>query len=398
LRELSATLEARVADRTRQLSALYDISSLAARAVNPDILLRESLVRTLPAMQCELGAIWLADEKRDQAEPARLRLVAQQGFPPTAAADQMMTPATDGLFARMAAERQPVLVTDLAADPAVPAAMAGLAAHAMLIAPLCAGEQVLGAIGLLRGAGQAFRDGERALLANIAGQLGSAVESQRLRGIAERSALLEERQRLARDLHDSVTQSLYSVTLFAQASRGSVRVGNLPLTQQYVSRLSEMAQQALKEMRWLIYELRPALVEELGLVGALQRRLDMVERRAGVEAQFTVGEIGELEAGLETAVYQIAQEALTNILKHAAATYVAVRLTADGRDLCLEIEDNGKGFDPAEKDKGAGLGLASMRERAGQLGGALAIASRPGQGTRIRLTVPHRAAHTEEAR
>jgi signal transduction histidine kinase len=139
-------------------------------------------------------------------------------------------------------------------------------------------------------------------------------------------------------------------------------------------------------------------VEELGLVGALQRRLDMVERRAGVEAQLTVGEIGELEAGLETTVYQIAQEALTNILKHAAATYVAVRLTADGRDLCLEIEDNGKGFDPAEKDKGAGLGLASMRERAGQLGGALAIASRPGQGTRIRLTVPHRAAHTEEAR
>jgi signal transduction histidine kinase len=370
------------------LSALYDISSLAERAANPDILLKESLVRTMPAMQCDVGAIWLADEKRDQAEPARLRLVAQHGFPPTAVPDQMMTPAADGLFARMAAERQPVLVTDLAAGAAVPAAMAGLDDHTMLIAPLCAGEQVLGVIGLLRGNGQAFREGERALLANIAGQLGSAVESQRLRQVAERSALLEERQRLARDLHDSVTQSLYSVTLFVQALRSSLRVGNRTLMQQYADKLSETAQQALKEMRWLVYELRPALVEELGLVEAVRRRLEMVERRAGVGVEFSAGEIGELDAELESAVYQIAQEALTNTLKHAAATFISVQMGLAGPDLYLEIADDGKGFDLAAVQDDAGIGLASMRERAGRLGGSLAITSKPGRGARIRLTVP----------
>ena len=388
LRELSASLETRVADRTRQLSALYDISSIAERAANTDILLRESLVRTMPALQCAVGAIWLADEKRDQAEPARLRLIAQHGFPPTAAPDQMMTPAADGLFARMAAERQPVLVIDLAADPAVPAAMAGLDDHTMLIAPLCAGEQVLGVIGLLRGNGQAFREGERALLANIASQLGSAVEGQRLRQVAERSALLEERQRLARDLHDSVTQSLYSVTLFVQALRSSLRVGNRTVTQQYADKLSETAQQALKEMRWLIYELRPALVEELGLVEAVRRRLEMVERRAGVGVEFSAGEIGELDAELESAVYQIAQEALTNTLKHAAATFISVQMGLAGPDLYLEIADDGKGFDLAAVQNDAGIGLASMRERAGRLGGSLAITSKPGRGARIRLTVP----------
>ncbi len=297
-------------------------------------------------------------------------------------------PVVDGVFAQICADRQPLLIPDLSTDPRVALAMRGLGARGMLIAPLLAEEQVLGMLGLVHGASPGYNEEERQLLATIARHMGMAVQSQRLRQSAQRSALLEERQRLARDLHDSVTQSLYSVTLFAQASRGSVRVGNLALTQQYVSRLSEMAQQALKEMRWLIYELRPALVEELGLVGALQRRLEMVERRAGVEAQLTVGEIGELEARLENAVYQIAQEALTNILKHAAANFVTVQIVMDGRDLRLEIADNGRGFDPAGKSKGAGMGLASMRERAGQLGGSLAITSRPGQGTRIRLTIP----------
>ena len=388
LRELSASLETRVADRTRQLSALYDISSIAEWAANPDILLKESLVRTMPALQCAVGAIWLMDEKRAQAEPARLRLVAQHGFPPTAAPAQMMTSAADGLFARMAAERQPVLVTDLAAGAAVSAAMAGLDDHTMLIAPLCAGEQVLGVIGLLRGNGQAFREGERALLANIASQLGSAVESQRLRRVAERSALLEERQRLARDLHDSVTQSLYSVTLFVQALRSSLHAGNRTLTHQYADKLGETAQQALKEMRWLIYELRPALVEELGLVDAVRRRLETVERRSGVGVEFSAGEIGELDAELESAVYQIAQEALTNTLKHAAATFISVQMGLAGPDLQMEIADNGKGFDLAAVQNDAGFGLASMRERAERLGGSLAITSKPGRGTRIRLTVP----------
>ena len=300
-----------------------------------------------------------------------------------------MTPSANGLFAWMCEQRQPVLIADLSTDSRVPAAMRALGARALLMAPVQAEERVLGIVGLLRDATQSFRAEEVALLETISHQMGIAVLGQRLRQTAQQAALLEERQRLARDLHDSVTQSLYSVTLFAQASRSSAGVGNLSLTQQYISRLSEMAQQTLKEMRWLIYELRPALVEEVGLVNALRRRLEMVERRAGVEVEFRVERMGELDAALENAVYSIAQEALNNTLKHAAATYVTIRMSTDARDLRLEIQDDGKGFDPDAVRETAGIGLVSMQERAEQLGGSLSITSKPGQGTRIRLIVPH---------
>lgn len=258
-----------------------------------------------------------------------------------------------------------------------------------MLAPLLVEGQVFGTVALLRDAQQGFSIEEITLLTTIADQLGIAWQSLQVRQIAQQAALMAERQRLARDLHDSVTQSLYSVTLFAQAIRSSADAGNLPLTRQYVGRLSEMAQRALKEMRWLIYELRPALVEEMGLVNALQRRLEMVERRAGVQVQFAVAGMRELDAALENAVYQIAQEALNNTLKHAAATQVTMQMSMDARNLHLEIKDDGKGFDPATVGATAGLGLVSMRERAAQLDGSLAIISKPGQGTRIRLIVPH---------
>jgi signal transduction histidine kinase len=124
------------------------------------------------------------------------------------------------------------------------------------------------------------------------------------------------------------------------------------------------------------------------LVNALRRRLEMVERRAGVGTEFVVEGMRELDAGLENTVYQIAQEALNNMLKHSAATYVTLRMSMNERDLRVEIKDDGKGFDPASAAQTAGLGLDSMRERAAQLGGSLSITSKPGQGTRIQLIVP----------
>ncbi|MCI0478094.1 MAG: GAF domain-containing sensor histidine kinase, partial [Anaerolineales bacterium] len=330
----------------------------------------------ITVLGCQTGAILVAEEKKTAAEPTRLRIVAHQGLPSDLPVDQEMLPSADGLFAQLCAQRQPMLVSDLSTDPRVPAAMRGLGSRALLLAPFRVEQQFFGVIGLLRDAPQGFSVEETTLVGSLANQLSVAARSQRLRQIAQQAALLDERQRLARDLHDSVTQSLYSVTLFAQASRSSAYAGNLSLTQQYVGRLSEMARQALKEMRWLIYELRPALVEEVGLVNALQRRLEMVERRAGIEAQFVVEGMRELDIALENAVYQIAQEAFNNTLKHAAATFVRIRLSMSELDLRLEIQDDGKGFDLDSVGQTAGLGLASMRERARQLGGALSINSK----------------------
>ena len=153
---------------------------------------------------------------------------------------------------------------------------------------------------------------------------------------AQARAALEERQRLARELHDLVTQSLYSLTLLAEASRRMALDGNTEKMIGNIARLGETAQQALKEMRLLVYELRPLALETAGLVEALQHRLDAVEKRAGVEARLKVDSNCDIPADVENGLYRIAQEVLNNSLKHAEATRVSVRLLADSQ--CVEME------------------------------------------------------------
>ncbi|MBI4788819.1 MAG: GAF domain-containing sensor histidine kinase [Chloroflexi bacterium] len=388
LRQQRDQFEARVADRTRELSALYAVSAIATRSQNLETLLNESLAQVMTALHCSSGAILLTAEKTSAVEPARLQLVAHCNMPPDLALPREMFPTEGGWFAALREQRRPLVISDVAADSRAPAAMRALGSQALLMSPLYPDGQMLGVIGLLRGAEQAFTAEEIALVTTVSDQMAIALHSHRLRQMAQQAALLEERHRLARDLHDSVTQALYGVTLFAQASQSSIRVGNLPLTGQYIGRLNETARQALKEMRLLIFELRPSLLEQVGLAGALRQRMEAVERRAGVAIELKVAELPDLPGELESHLYQIAQEALNNILKHSAATWVALRLTMEARQLHLAIEDNGKGFDPAKVGSAAGIGFASMRERAERIGGRLQIDSKPGVGTRVSLTVP----------
>jgi signal transduction histidine kinase len=173
--------------------------------------------------------------------------------------------------------------------------------------------------------------------------------------------------------------------------------GDLERTRHYLGRLQDISQQALKEMRLMVYELRPLALRQVGLVGALQQRLDAVERRAGVDARLVVagGDAGrepgeglqvELPAEVEEALYRIAQEALNNALKHAQPSTVTVTLCLEDR-VELEVADDGAGFDVSDSEGSAGIGLHSMRERAENLGGTLAVHSAPGQGTSIRVTI-----------
>jgi signal transduction histidine kinase len=204
---------------------------------------------------------------------------------------------------------------------------------------------------------------------------------------AEELAVLEERNRLARELHDSITQSLHSVTLMAEAGQRLASSGDSEQVRGYLIRLGEISQQALREMRLLVYELRPLALLDVGLVGALQQRLDAVERRAGVEAHFSCeGEI-EIPENIEEELYRVAMEALNNSLHHANPSSVTVTLRKEQkRELpCvkLSIIDNGVGFDPADEENQEGFGLTSMRERIEKLGGELEIRSAPGEGTQI---------------
>lgn len=196
-------------------------------------------------------------------------------------------------------------------------------------------------------------------------------------------AAQEERQRLARDLHEAVTQSLYSASLMAEAARRHSSTADLSTTGEYVVRLSELSQQALRQLRLLVYGLRPTVLEQEGLVGALRHRLEAVEQRAGIQARLIDEGDGAIPPAAQNELFLIAQEALNNSLKHAAASAVTVTVGTAPDSVWLEVRDNGRGFE-LDNGQANGLGLNSLRERMAKLGGRLAIESAPGGGTVVR--------------
>jgi signal transduction histidine kinase len=225
--------------------------------------------------------------------------------------------------------------------------------------------------------------------AQLRQEIGQRVQvEEALRKSEMEKAVAAERNRLARELHDSVTQSLYSLTLLAVAGQRMIQAQDLQQIAGNQARLGEIAQHALQEMRLLVYELRPLALESEGLIGALEQRLETVERRAGVQARVLVEGKVELAAGLEEELYRVAQEALNNALKHAGASQVVLSVRVAEGSVTLEVADNGRGFDLADIHDKGGLGLISMQERADKIGGQLTVHSAPGEGTRVTITVP----------
>jgi signal transduction histidine kinase len=203
---------------------------------------------------------------------------------------------------------------------------------------------------------------------------------------AQELASLQERQRLARELHDSVSQVLYSIGLGAHTAR--VALESDP--QQAVASIDyvlSLTEAGLAEMRALIFELRPESLELEGLVAALSRLVAVLRTRYKLTVNVDVEEDPHLPLEIKQALYRIAQEALHNIVKHARASVVELRLSELANEVILEVRDNGKGFDTSASFPGH-LGLRSMRERATKMGGTFTIESLPGQGTCIVVRVP----------
>ena len=208
------------------------------------------------------------------------------------------------------------------------------------------------------------------------------------RRTVERVAALEERQRLARDLHDSVSQSLYGVSMCAEAAARLLDAGDVAGATAHLRDVRDTAGEALREMRFLIFDLRPSILQDEGLVEALRARLAAVEGRVGIRVEVQSGLEGRLPAAVEEALYGIAREALNNSLRHAHATRVAIALQPVTGGVTLEVADNGLGFEPGADAARGGLGLDGMRERARRIGGTVEVLSRPRQGTVVRVRVP----------
>jgi PAS domain S-box-containing protein len=257
--------------------------------------------------------------------------------------------------------------------------------RALMAAPLIVKEEVYGAISFFYCEPRQFPNEDITLVEAFAHQAALAIETARLYDQVQQTALLEERSRLARELHDSVTQSLYSVTLYAEAAARLFKAGDPGTAAEYLRELRDTSQEALREMRLLIYELRPPALGSGGLAGALQARLDAVEARAGLRTELHVEGTDPLSYAVQEELYHIAREALNNLLKHARAQNVTIYLSFQEAQSSLEICDDGVGFNPDEIQASGGLGIHGMKERAQRIGAQLEIHSAPGQGTRIRV-------------
>ncbi len=228
----------------------------------------------------------------------------------------------------------------------------------------------------------------------MAGQFARLFAESKRRTV-EQVAALEERQRLARDLHDLVSQSLYGVSMCAEAAARLLEAGQLPAAIERLREVRTSATEALAEMRFLIFELRPSILQDDGLVEALAARLAGVEQRIGLRTTLSAEGVGRLPPVVEEGLYGIAREALNNSLRHAHATRLEVRLQRSTDAVTLEVADNGLGFDIDAAWRRGGVGLRSMRERAERLHGFLNVASCPGEGTTIRARAPLGAPSTE---
>ncbi|MBZ0270039.1 GAF domain-containing sensor histidine kinase [bacterium] len=258
----------------------------------------------------------------------------------------------------------------------------------MLTAPVRKHEDVVGAVVLADDRG-GFDQGDLALTRLLAGQLGVAIEHARLHEAHERTAIIEERQKLARELHDSVAQSLYGVALTAEAALRLLESGDVKAACPHVGTVRDSALDALREMRLLIFDLRPpASFETVGLRAALATRLRTVEERVGVETELECEGAEHLPRELEEAFYGIAREGLNNCLKHARASRVTVSVHCDEAEATLRIEDDGVGFRRHDKAEQGGLGIRGMEERAVRIGGTLDIATEPGRGTTLTVSAP----------
>ncbi len=255
--------------------------------------------------------------------------------------------------------------------------------RSVLAVPLNVKGAIYGTICFYYYAPRTFSQEERELAVAFADQAALAIENARLRDQVEQAAVTAERHRLARELHDSVTQTLFSTALIAEVLPG-LWEKDPEMAQRRLQELRELTRGALAEMRTLLLELRPSALAEVDLPTLLRQLAEATTARARIPVQVTVRGEGTIPSEVKEVAYRVAQEALNNVVKHAQAPGAQVELTLGAEGLVLAIYDEGRGFEPDRIPAGH-LGLSIMRERAEAIGGILHVMSQPGQGTTVRL-------------
>lgn len=367
----------------RALEALSDavLAVASERSVAP--ILQKLVHAARELVDARFAALGIADDEGGFAD------FLVSGLTPAEVAAIGDLPRTHGMLDAVMESTASIRTRNLRADPRFggwPANHPDM--RSLLGVPLVSKGTVIGAFYLTEKKGSdEFTLADQHLIERFAGHAAVIVENARLFDQSRALSVIEERNRLARELHDSVTQTLFSLNLTADAATELIDV-DPERAKIEVKRVAELAQSALREMRDLVFELRPAAVEHEGLATALRKHVDLVRRSYGVNIDLAIAGSRELLPPYEAAIFRIIQEALNNALKHAAATSIRIELALDNGAVHASVCDDGVGFNPrALPIRAKHLGLASMQERAQDLGGELVIASQPGAGTAVSLEV-----------
>ena len=299
-------------------------------------------------------------------------------------------PRTHGLLGAMLESEQSYRTLDIKRDPRFrgwwPSAHPQMASF--LGVPIVARGEVVGAFYLTdKERAEAFSEEDQELIEMLAPHAALAMESARLYERSRELSIVEERNRLARELHDSLVQKLFGVVLAAQ-SAGTLLERDSDAAREQVEHLQELAQEAVVELRSLVFQLRPAEIETEGLGAALRKHVELLGRAHRASFSVELSGTPRLRPGIDEEVFRIAQESLQNALRHSGAEHIELRLDESAGGLRLTVSDDGVGFEPEDAGlRARRLGLTSMEERARALGARLRIDSAAGQGTTIGLEV-----------
>ena len=374
LEERSAQIE----KQRNELASLYRADDELRKHLYLDEVLQSLVNAAVELLHADKGSLLVWDEQRE-----KMHARATFGFHPETVANMSFS-LGQGLAGKVAQTGEPAIVEDAQLDERVTMSIIQAEKIRGLIQiPIRAAGEVFGIFSADYLQPHRFTEEEIRLLTAFAQRAGQAIERARLLEREQQIAVMQERNRLARDLHDSVTQSLYGVTLYSEVVAQLLKAGEPEKAGRNLQDLKALSLDALAEMRLLIYELRPSVFQEQGLVPAIQTRLDAVEGRVGLATKLLVeGDIA-LPAKIEEGLYRIAQEALNNVLKHAHAHTVTVTLSQLQDKVCLEVADDGVGFDPVQACEAGCVGLRGMKERAQELGAEFEIVSRAGSGAKV---------------
>jgi signal transduction histidine kinase len=399
LREQLAQVEARHAqfnDRTNELQMLLNVTNSLSTTFDLDELLKIFIAHLRGAIPFDSAAIFIFDQ-RDY-----MRVMAYDG----PASDLVRVGARWPLshhFSLVVDARKPFIIPDTRADTPdartwhdqIRAHLSGRSSPHIVTwmgVPIMSHDQVIGILTLDRSIANGYDAVQAALALAVAQQAGLAIDNAWLHSQKLEAVALAERNRLSRDLHDSVSQAVYSMSLGVRTMEALARTDASRVLEP-LPHVVSMAEAALSEMRALIYELRPELLEVEGLLAAIKKQILAIETRHSLKVQTRLP-VHEPAIGIETKemIYRTLVEALHNIVKHARASTVSIDIAYDPRALSVTVIDDGIGFD-AERIPTQHFGIRLMKERISQIGGDIVINSEPKTGTRIVITVPITARH-----